>query len=685
MAIEIVDGRPRSVRTDQEVIDEMIDAFEQMSVDEQIAVLHYLNEFEDGNDEAIDQYIRAEYDEEPVDPRTFLLDEYYLGAVGNSMWPKLQEDFIDLFEGGYYEAILTGSLGFGKSFFCTCGVVYVLYQISCLANPQEVYGLAQGTSISVALLSVTRDAAKRVPMAEVAAKIQLSPYFKEKVPYKITHYEIRFPSKKMMVVAGSTASAAIGTNVFSGFLDEMAFMGSKKAMDKTGRLVEVDKSEVLTKAIVRRMKSRFQRSGKLPGIMFLASSKEKPIAFIEKKIEDARMGKDPGVFVRDYATWDVKPPDNFSPKRFFIAVGNETTRSKIDPSDDEVEWYRDNGLRVIDVPEDYRPDFESDLEGSLRDIAGVATETVSLFIHRREKIAEAVDESLPFVADSHAWQSSEPLMLYWNRIAVPFERPIPGGYTEDAWRPIRHPGAIRYAHVDPSLSGDSAGLAIAHIAGWTEVIRRDGNGEEYTETAPVIETDFLLSIIPPPGDEIFLPDLRSIIYQFMEHGFVISFASMDSFQSAESLQQLRRRGVETDLISMDKTTEPYDVLKTTLYEDRIRMHNNPIIARELRQLQRVQATRGIIPRFKIDHPADGTKDLSDALAGVVYSLTTRMPGRPMPIVSSARATADDVVDHSWVTGGKVMVSGSSGTKGGNRAMVSDKASEKKPVMPFIRG
>lgn len=1047
MAIEIIGGRPRSVRTEDELIQEMSDSLDAMSPEEQAAVFHYLDCMERGEGDVLDQYVKVEYLEEPVDPLTFLRDDYYLGQVGNHMWPQLQRDFVELFEGGYSEAVLTGSLGWGKSFFATCGLAYVLYQMSCLANPQEVYGLATGTSLAIALLSATREAARRVPLAELGNKLQLSPYFKEKCPYKIaaTMYEIRFPTKKMMVVAGSTSSAAIGTNVFAGFLDEMAFMGGRRQLDKSGRMVEVDKSEVLTKAIVRRMKSRFMKAGKLPGLMFLVSSKEKPVTFIEQRIEEARSGRETSVFIRDYcltgdtiiplldgterrlddlfaefggtddrfevysfdvskgcvvpgrafrprltardeetleieldngevvkatpwhpfmlkdgtyrradelrqgdslmplyrrlggkgyeevaqpwwggswqkthhmaaravhgrwprrgsdgkrtvihhedfdkrnntttnlrvmewdehvllhqrnmtallrhvrgddhrqyasahmkalhqdedfarardergrrvlarlredegyrerqrraasktlsdfhrteagraaqakrnldrwdgnrkiesigiiedaarngesitglalrlgcspgaicqrlvragmpryseikkaaghdspnhkvvavrpgcrsdvydlsveglenfavgsgvfvhnSTWDVKPKENFSGKTFQIAVGNETIRSKIDPNPDDIAWYEGAQLRVIDAPEEYRGDFESDLEGALRDIAGIASESVSLFIHRREKIIEAIDETLQSPIDVEEWMSGEPLEFWWERVALPFERPIPGGFTEEAWRPIRHPGAVRYVHIDVALVGDCAGLTIAHVAGHTEVTRRDAGGESYAEVAPVIESDLMLRIFPPPGDEIFLGDIRGIVYEFQRHGFIVSYASMDSWQSADTRQQFKARGIESEVLSVDKTVVPYETMKTALYENRLRIQNNAAVQKELRALQKVQKTKGIIPKFMIDHPLRGSKDITDSLAGVTHSLMTRQPGPPMAPMVSERNAMSDRRDDTWVTGGRVMVPPSAGVRGGARGMVGQKVSQGNMPMPFTRG
>jgi len=78
MAIEIRGGRPRSVRTEKEVIEDMVSSLEAMNPNEQAAFLHYLDKLEQGEGDVLDKYVNIEYIEEPVDPLTFLLDDYYL-------------------------------------------------------------------------------------------------------------------------------------------------------------------------------------------------------------------------------------------------------------------------------------------------------------------------------------------------------------------------------------------------------------------------------------------------------------------------------------------------------------------------------------------------------------------------------------------------------------------------------
>jgi len=586
-----------------------------------------------------------------------------------SVEPRGVRDVYDLSVPATGNAVVNGVV-VHNSFFSTTAMAYAIYQMSCLRNPQRAYGIDLGSNIYVAMLSVTEKVAKRVVINELIGKIRHSRYFQEHFPSKEapSQLEIRFPNN-IQVVAGSTGSSAIiGLNVFSGFIDESSFMGEAKEVDRLGREVLIDVGEKIYKSIIRRMKSRFQRVGRLPGVLIVASSKERPNAFIEKRIDQAKESEDPMTFIREYATWEVHPKERFSGKFFKVVVGNERISSRIlGPGDEEDEArYRELGLQIVDVPEDYRGEFEADIDSALRDVAGVATDVISQYMSRTEMVYNCQDETLqnpvaglegdgPVVE----WVAGSPLKIEWNRICNPFVRRLPGGVHEEAWRPKRHPGEVRYVHIDPALTGDSAGLTIGHIAGWTEVVRKDAYGEEYNELAPRMEADLVLRVIPPPGDEIMLADLRGIVYQFMGHGFMVSYSSLDQFQSADTIQQFNKHGIEAEVVSIDRTTEPYDTLKAAIYEGRFRMAPNPIALQEFRYLQRVPKRGG---KVKIDHPkrnpdgTPGSKDVADSIAGVVYSLSKKAPGRPVDMVSSSRESPDmNKEDDSWVTGGMILV------------------------------
>jgi len=694
-----VNGRPKSVRTDEEELRILEEDIARLPSEEQFALKEVYASLVSKESEPYESLSEAEYRVAPVDIRTFLTEPYFLGETGASLWPALADDLVYLFNGNYEEATLGGSLGWGKSFFSTTAMTYVLYQMSCLKNPQRAYGIDIGSHIYVAMISVTERVAKRVVINELIGKIRHSSYFKEHFPSKEapSQLEVRFPNNIQVVAGSTTSSAMIGLNVFSGLIDESSFLGESKQLDRLGREVLVDQGEAIYKSIIRRMKSRFQRVGRLPGVLILASSKERPAAFIEKRVKQAKETDDPMVFVREYATWDVHPAEKFSGKFFKVVVGNERVASRVISGEDseEEQRYRDLDLQIVSVPEDYRNDFLADIDGALRDIAGVATDVISQYMNRTEKVYDSQDDTLlnPIGYEDggealESWVANTPLPIQWHIVAKQYQRRLPGGYEEPAWRPKRHPGAVRYVHIDPSLTADSSGICIAHIAGWTEVVRRDAAGDEYNELAPRIETDLVLQVVPPPGDEIMLSDLRGIIYQFIEHGFQIGYVSLDSFQSVDTIQQLKKHGIEAEVVSVDRTSEPYDVLKAAMYEDRFRMSRHEIALREFRTLQRVPSGRG---RVKIDHPkrnpdgSPGSKDVADAVAGVVYSLTQRVPGRPMPPMMSTREGFDEKQDDSWVTEGRVLVKAEGKPKKPPSITGTGGIGSQGHPMPFVKG
>ena len=68
---------------------------------------------------------------------------------------------------------------------------------------------------------------------------------------------------------------------------------------------------------------------------------------------------------------------------------------------------------------------------------------------------------------------------------------------------------------------------------------------------------------------------------------------------------------------MDRTTGAYEFLKSALYDGRVSIPTNGHLMGELLSLE-VDAQAG-----RIDHPPGGSKDLADAIAGVVHGLTMR--------------------------------------------------------------
>jgi hypothetical protein len=164
-------------------------------------------------------------------------------------------------------------------------------------------------------------------------------------------------------------------------------------------------------------------------------------------------------------------------------------------------------------------------------------------------------------------------------------------------------------HIDLGLTSDSAGVVCGHVPRFVET-------EDHV-LMPEIQIDFALRVKPPPNQEIKFYKIRTLLQKLHEAGLPITWVTFDSFQSADSIQILRTMGFATGRVSMDITLLPYTITKTAIYQGRLKCPKSERTRLELLSLEML-AKQG-----KIDHPPNGSKDVSDALAGVCHGLTTR--------------------------------------------------------------
>lgn len=597
------DGRPFSSLTEEEKLARLKESMSSLSSDERELYEAWIQDCETGGGEKVDQFFgEYRYRVSPVSMEQFLEDEFYLGNVCVGLYPKLKEDLIELFNGDYREVLMTGSQGYGKTFFVSIAVCRILYELSCLLSPQISYGMAPWTEMELVTVCKTFYLAHSKIKKAIDDKIRQCPYFQQ-LKVKTGVEFTKFPNNVTMSVATYNSDRILGANIFSAALDEANFAVSTKqqiveSMARVRTEALYDQAEKMYLSLIRRIKSRFMRAGgDLPGMVILASSAAMVGSFLDRRIVESK--KNPDVFVRSYATWDVHPADHFSGKKFRIICGNASLRSRILAENETIDegHLETSGARVISIPDEYRSDFESNLEDSIRDIAGISTHAIAAFFQRVEKIQFAVTaRKHPFTVLE--WQYGTPGEFIWDMLAESRQRVLPGGYKETYWVPKLNPKALRYVHVDTSLSRDSTGIAMGHIARSVDVIRRNDRGDRFVDRAPYFVIDFMLRVKPPYGEQIFLPDIRRLVYEIMEHGFGLIGFSSDQFQSSEMLQQMRAKGVKADNLSTEGT-EAYEKLKTAFYEDRIDIYDYPILLRELRGLEINRVKQ------KVDHPIGG--------------------------------------------------------------------------------
>lgn len=549
--------------------------------------------------EVLQELMGYTYDHFPVGTREFIESPAYLNMKGQ-VFPKLLDDLEELFDSKQYnEAILSGGIGWGKSTFAEIALLRMVYEVSCLKNPQKIYGLADGSVIAFMNVSINLAHAKNVVFTGVKNKINNSGYFKHKFPYDASlKSEIRFPKDIWIAPAASNEGGVIGLNVFGGVLDEVNFMAvienSKQATDGT----TYDQATQLHNAMIRRMKSRFLMNGKLPGVLLSISSSRYPDDFTEVRVKQAIENNEEDVFIRRYSQWGSKPPERYSGITFQVCLGDALVRPHIVETDEQKKLIEEKDLTVIDVPEEYLRDFKIDIDMAIRDIAGYPTLSIRPFIQQKEKLFDAVQrgEALGF---KHPMSQEVTTLQDGAALQIPEE-----------W--LKYKDRPHFIHIDLGLSGDGCGIGVAFQSGMKEVIRRNDDGVVFKEQAPEIVVPMALRVVAPKDGQVQIGDVRALVYELLSYGINIRKVTFDQFQSADSIQQLKRKGIESENLSVDSKLDPYNSYRDALYEDRLHMYNYVPLIEESTRLEMNEEKR------KVDHPPSGSKDVSDGVAGAVF-------------------------------------------------------------------
>lgn len=166
-------------------------------------------------------------------------------------------------------------------------------------------------------------------------------------------------------------------------------------------------------------------------------------------------------------------------------------------------------------------------------------------------------------------------------------------------------GRTRFIHVDLALKRDRAALCMVHSPGMKEIQTSMG-----VETLPVVNMDLVHSWEATVGNEINFASIRQMIVDLCRK-FDVALVTFDRWQSVEMIQSLRAQGINADFHSVKKAD--YDTLLTAIYDTRLRGYWNEILVEE--ELLKLR----LFGNNKIDHPATGSKDLADALAGATAS------------------------------------------------------------------
>lgn len=582
--------------------------FEGLSEAEKDAVLKILNEYsEEGSSKTLNKLQLADFREIPVDIETFLTDDHYLGKAwkdlsGKSkLYPfwleKLKILFPDNTSTSVNNYIESGARGLGKSEVAVGACcAYMMYRVMCLRNPLEYFGLKPTEKVCFAFMNITEKLAEEIAVDKFQKTIQMSPWFRARGTIKqrnnVPYWE---PPDPISIIIGSQSSHVIGQPIYFAFFDEISFIKNQD-IDK-----QKQKALDMIDTAIGGMKTRFIKNGKNPTLLILASSKRSEKSFLEEHMKKKLQSESENVLIVDEPVWKVKPKGTYSDKTFRVALGNKYLQSQIIPDGDNSDWI-DRGYKILDVPIDFRADFQDDIDRALCDFAGISSSEISKYISG-VAVHEVIYPELqnPFTRDIlEIGNGLDDTAQYYdsfdmNRVSSTLKS-----------RPL-------FIHLDMSISGDMTGIAGVWILGKKPSVDELSQANDlYYQLA------FSVSIKAPKGRQISFEKNRNFIYWLKEQGFAIKGISSDTFQSYDTGQALKAKGYNYEIISVDRVdtdhiNKPYQYFKSTIYEKRLKMYNSKVLIDEIIDLERN------INTGRVDHPDSGRKDVCDAVCGAMFN------------------------------------------------------------------
>ncbi len=542
-----------------------------------------------------------EFDERPVDLRTFVTDKNYLGLPGLS---EHQYTLIEKSSQIYKESTLIklfgeseGSLryrqtcnevvaqlgkGSGKDYCSTISVAYIVYLLLCLKDPASYYGKPPGDSIDIINIAINAQQANNVFFKGFKNRVTHSPWFAGKYFEKAS--EIKFDKNVTVYSGHSEREAFEGYNVLVAVLDEI----SGFALDSTSGHDQAKTASGIYDMYRASVDSRFPDYGKVILLSFPRFKND----YIQQRYDDIISEKE--VISRSHKfKLDPELPEN--------TVGNEF---EIFWDEDQIVSYKYPRVYAIRRPtwevnptrsiEDFKIAFYRDVTDALGRFACMPPEAIDAFFKSREKVEMAFND-LSIAVDGF-------------------------GRFEEWFQPEED--KEYFIHVDLAQKHDHCAVSMAHIEKFVSVKVTD----TYSQPAPIVKVDAVMYWTPTSDKSVDFTEVRDYILSLRSRGFNIRICTFDRWNSHDMMQQLKQYGINTETLSVSK--KHYDDMAMVVLEERLNGPHIPLLVDELLELR--------IMRDKVDHPRKGSKDLADAVCGSIYNA-----------ISLTRAAFGDIEVHDY--------------------------------------
>jgi hypothetical protein len=536
----------------------------------------------------IDMLDGEEFDEKPVDLKTFVRSPEYLGLpelsdyqytliekssqiYKDSTLIKLfgEEEGIIRFKQTANEVVAQLGKGSGKDYCSTIAVAYIVYLLLCLKDPATYYGKPPGDSIDIINIAINSQQASNVFFKGFKTRIEKSPWFAGRYTDKAA--EVKF-DKAITVHSGhSEREAWEGYNVIVVILDEI----SGFAIENTTGHDQAKTGAAIYDMYRASVDSRFPDFGKVILLSFPRYKND----YIQQRYN--AVVADVETVVRDHRfKMDEDLPDG--------TVGNEF----------EIQWEEDHILSYK-IPRVYalkRPTWEVNPVRKIDDFK------VAFFTNPMDALSRFA--CMPPDAVDAFFKSREKVEKAFNKAHLAVDN---FGRLEEWFIP--DPDKEYFIHVDLAQKHDHCAVAMAHVNKWVNIKVTD----TYSQPAPIVEIDAVRFWTPTKDKSVDFTEVKDYILSLKTRGFKIRVCTFDRWNSHDMMQQLKQYGINTEILSVAK--KHYDDMAMVVAEERVVGPHIPLLIDELCQLR--------IMRDKVDHPRKGSKDLADAVCGSIYNSISR--------------------------------------------------------------
>jgi len=495
--------------------------------------------------------------------------------------------------------------GGGKDFMVSCVMVWVVHLLLCLKNPAVYLGQAPDENIDILTVAYSLDQAKSVlffkmkqrikkcgwlkgAIARLVPDIHPDRYFKDGNGY-VGSECILFPGNIRLWSVPAT-DAAEGKNPILWAADEIAAFASP---------VRVNQAQHIHRLLVSSSRTRF--GDRWRG--FLISFPRHKADYLMQQIRLCRKGNAPDTYAVVRPTWEVNP---------MVTRASLQVDFDRDPEGSECR-YACNPPAAIDAyfkspellflhatgaPIDFLRQHLMDLDEEVLEAIAVLAQSPVTDTNQH--------------GDAHLDRRGFPKLAAWVR----------GGFDLEGY-PYEY-----HVHVDVGIKGDGCGFAMGHLerrsdgtvqpvldlaCRWTGKMFRDfGEIHRQSWFADTLDQSEIIT-----AAEVDLRTVREFIF-FLRYarGFNFAIVTFDGFNSAESIQELRKRDIPVGLHTVDKVD--YDEYKAQVYNRNLRYFGFPVLLEESLKLQIRNGEKVEAPRTT-EGDGDGLdshKDISDCVAAI---------------------------------------------------------------------